>query len=97
MYTYRLVCVCVFSCSPQALNRSQCKMLESLEVIPQYTGPVTAEAYDIIRRYIIKVRPLLLPWLRCLIVYQCFVFVVVFIRKNKRRDKETDTRLFQVY
>ncbi|MCI4378589.1 hypothetical protein PGIGA_G00217620 [Pangasianodon gigas] len=40
--------------SPRALSRSQCKMLESLEVIPQHVGPVTAESYDIIRRYLIK-------------------------------------------
>ncbi|XP_072541786.1 alsin isoform X2 [Salminus brasiliensis] len=40
--------------SPGTLSRSQCKMLESLEVIPQHIGPVTAEAYDSIRRYIIK-------------------------------------------
>ncbi|XP_060786136.1 alsin isoform X2 [Neoarius graeffei] len=37
--------------SPTTLSRSQCKILE---VIPQHVGPVTAEAYDIIRRYIIK-------------------------------------------
>ncbi|XP_027020317.2 alsin isoform X1 [Tachysurus fulvidraco] len=40
--------------SPRALSRSQCKMLESLEVIPKHVGPVTAETYDIIRRYLIK-------------------------------------------
>ncbi|KAK3543549.1 hypothetical protein QTP70_023880, partial [Hemibagrus guttatus] len=40
--------------SPKALSRSQCKMLESLEVIPQHTGPVTAETFDMIRRYLIK-------------------------------------------
>lgn len=45
-----------FTCSPETLSRSQCKMLESLEVIPQHVGPVTAENYDIIRRYLIKVR-----------------------------------------
>lgn len=65
-YSYRwcvsvCMCVCVcFTCSPGALSRSQCKTLESLEVIPQHVGPVTAEAYDIIRRYLIKVRPRLL-------------------------------------
>ncbi|XP_049340539.1 alsin isoform X1 [Astyanax mexicanus] len=41
-------------CSPGTLSRSQCKMLESLEVIPQHVGPVTAETYDTIRRYIVK-------------------------------------------
>ncbi|KAI5628041.1 alsin, partial [Silurus asotus] len=40
--------------SKGALSRSQCKMLESLEMIPQHVGPVTAEAYDIIRRYLLK-------------------------------------------
>ncbi|XP_076849884.1 alsin isoform X3 [Brachyhypopomus gauderio] len=40
--------------SPQTLSRSQRKMLESLEVIPQHSGPVTADDYDIIRRYLIK-------------------------------------------
>lgn len=65
-YSYRwCVCVCLcFTCRPRALSRSQCKMLESLEVIPQHVSPITAEAYDIIRRYLIKVRPLLLHSLR---------------------------------
>ncbi|XP_035377796.1 alsin isoform X4 [Electrophorus electricus] len=40
--------------SPQMLSRSQCKLLESLEVIPQHRGSVSAQAYDIIRRYLIK-------------------------------------------
>lgn len=53
------MCVC-FTCRSHALSRSQCKMLESLEVIPQHVGSVTAETYDTLRRYLIKVRPLLL-------------------------------------
>ncbi|KAI4874071.1 hypothetical protein NFI96_018475, partial [Prochilodus magdalenae] len=40
--------------NPGTLSRSQCKMLESLEVIPQHMGPVTADVYDSIRRYLIK-------------------------------------------
>ncbi|KAL7865516.1 hypothetical protein SRHO_G00107630 [Serrasalmus rhombeus] len=40
--------------SPGTMSRSQCKMLESLEVIPQHMGPVTAEVYESIRRYLIK-------------------------------------------
>ncbi|XP_067299640.1 alsin [Pseudorasbora parva] len=40
--------------SPEELSRSQAKMLESLEVIPQHMGPVTAESYNNIRRYLLK-------------------------------------------
>nr|XP_055072519.1 alsin isoform X1 [Misgurnus anguillicaudatus] len=36
------------------LSRSQNKMLESLEVIPQHVGPVTADSYNNIRRYLLK-------------------------------------------
>lgn len=42
--------------SPEELSRSQTKMLESLEVIPQHVGPVTADSYNNIRRYLMKVR-----------------------------------------
>lgn len=49
----RPVCVC----SAEELSRSQNKMLESLEVIPQHVGPVTADSYNNIRRYLMKVRP----------------------------------------
>lgn len=41
-------------CSPN-LSRSQNKVLESLEFIPQHEDPVTAANYDNIRRYLIKV------------------------------------------
>ncbi|XP_062861557.1 alsin isoform X3 [Trichomycterus rosablanca] len=40
--------------SSEALSRSQCKMLESLEVIPQHNGLCTAESYENIRRYLVK-------------------------------------------
>lgn len=40
--------------SPEELSRSQTKMLESLEVIPQHVGPVTADSYNNIRRYLLK-------------------------------------------
>uniref|UniRef100_A0A672PTJ6 Alsin Rho guanine nucleotide exchange factor ALS2 n=1 Tax=Sinocyclocheilus grahami TaxID=75366 RepID=A0A672PTJ6_SINGR len=39
---------------PDELSRSQTKMLESLEVIPQHVGPVTADSYNNIRRYLMK-------------------------------------------
>uniref|UniRef100_A0A8C2HPM2 Alsin Rho guanine nucleotide exchange factor ALS2 a n=1 Tax=Cyprinus carpio TaxID=7962 RepID=A0A8C2HPM2_CYPCA len=39
---------------PEELSRSQTKMLESLEVIPQHVGPVTADSYNNIRRYLLK-------------------------------------------
>ncbi|TRZ00879.1 hypothetical protein DNTS_030251, partial [Danionella cerebrum] len=39
---------------PEELSRSQCKMLESLEVILQHVGPVTADSYNNIRRYLLK-------------------------------------------
>ncbi|XP_067264917.1 alsin isoform X4 [Chanodichthys erythropterus] len=41
---------------PEELSRSQTKMLESLEVIPQHVGPVTADSYNNIRRYLMKVQ-----------------------------------------
>ena len=47
------MCVCV--CSPD-LTRSQTKVLESLELIPQHGVPVTTANYDNIRRYLIKVQ-----------------------------------------
>ena len=47
------LCVCV--CSPD-LTRSQTKVLESLELIPQHGVPVTTANYDNIRRYLIKVQ-----------------------------------------
>lgn len=47
------MCVCV--CSPD-LSRSQNKVLESLEFIPQHEEPVTTTNYDSIRRYLIKVQ-----------------------------------------
>ncbi|XP_070980319.1 alsin isoform X1 [Oncorhynchus clarkii lewisi] len=40
--------------SPELLSRSQSRVLEKLEVIPQHTGPVTAGGYDGIRRYLTK-------------------------------------------
>ncbi|KAK6315502.1 hypothetical protein J4Q44_G00150310 [Coregonus suidteri] len=40
--------------SPELLSRSQSRVLEKLEVIPQHTGPVTAARYDVIRRYLTK-------------------------------------------
>ncbi|CAB1346864.1 unnamed protein product, partial [Coregonus sp. 'balchen'] len=39
---------------PELLSRSQSRVLEKLEVIPQHTGPVTAARYDVIRRYLTK-------------------------------------------
>uniref|UniRef100_A0A8C2ABS9 Alsin Rho guanine nucleotide exchange factor ALS2 a n=1 Tax=Cyprinus carpio TaxID=7962 RepID=A0A8C2ABS9_CYPCA len=39
---------------PEELSRSQTKMLDSLEVIPQHVGPVTADSYNNIRRYLLK-------------------------------------------
>lgn len=49
------MCVCVFVCSPD-LSRSQSKVLECLEFIPQHGEPVTTANYDNIRRYLIKVQ-----------------------------------------
>lgn len=49
------VCVCLRTCSPN-LSRSQRKVLESLEIIPQHGEPVTTANYDNVRRYLIKVR-----------------------------------------
>lgn len=46
----------MFVYSPEELSRSQTKMLESLEVIPLHVGPVTADSYNNIRRYLLKVR-----------------------------------------
>uniref|UniRef100_A0A3P8TVV4 Alsin Rho guanine nucleotide exchange factor ALS2 n=1 Tax=Amphiprion percula TaxID=161767 RepID=A0A3P8TVV4_AMPPE len=40
--------------SPEMLSRSRSKTLESLEVIPQHTGPITMERYHSIRLYLIK-------------------------------------------
>uniref|UniRef100_A0A3Q1G4H7 Alsin Rho guanine nucleotide exchange factor ALS2 b n=1 Tax=Acanthochromis polyacanthus TaxID=80966 RepID=A0A3Q1G4H7_9TELE len=40
--------------SPETLSRSHSKTLESLEVIPQHTGPITMERYHSIRLYLIK-------------------------------------------
>ncbi|XP_056611421.1 alsin isoform X3 [Triplophysa dalaica] len=39
---------------PEELRRSQNKMLETLEVIPKHLGPVTADSYNNIRRYLMK-------------------------------------------
>uniref|UniRef100_A0A9J7YMG9 Alsin Rho guanine nucleotide exchange factor ALS2 a n=2 Tax=Cyprinus carpio TaxID=7962 RepID=A0A9J7YMG9_CYPCA len=39
---------------PKEPSRSQTKMLESLEVIPHHVGPVTADSYNNIRRYLMK-------------------------------------------
>ncbi|XP_051564590.1 alsin isoform X2 [Myxocyprinus asiaticus] len=39
---------------PEELSRSQNMMLESLEVIPQHLCPVTADSFNIIRRYLMK-------------------------------------------
>lgn len=44
-------CLCV---SPN-LSRSQNKVLESLEIIPQHGEPITTANYDNVRRYLIKV------------------------------------------
>lgn len=41
--------------SHDMFSRSQSKLLESLEVIPRHSGPITAERYDAIRLYLIKV------------------------------------------
>ncbi|XP_021334529.1 alsin isoform X1 [Danio rerio] len=38
----------------EELSRSQTKMLECLEVIPLHEGPVTANSYNNIRRYLVK-------------------------------------------
>uniref|UniRef100_A0A673I4H7 Alsin-like n=1 Tax=Sinocyclocheilus rhinocerous TaxID=307959 RepID=A0A673I4H7_9TELE len=43
-----------YTSDPEELSRSQTKMLESLEVIPQHVGPVTADSYNSIRRYLLK-------------------------------------------
>lgn len=48
-------CVFVCVCSPD-LSRSQTKVLECLEFIPQHGEPVTTANYDNIRRYLIKVQ-----------------------------------------
>eukprot|EP00063_Salmo_salar_P062996 XP_014037831.1 PREDICTED: alsin-like isoform X1 [Salmo salar] len=40
--------------SPELLSRSQSRVLEKLEVIPQHTGPITAGRYEVIRRYLTK-------------------------------------------
>ncbi|XP_029696280.1 alsin isoform X2 [Takifugu rubripes] len=40
--------------SHDMFSRSQSKLLESLEVIPRHSGPITAERYDAIRLYLIK-------------------------------------------
>uniref|UniRef100_A0AAY5KDL2 Alsin Rho guanine nucleotide exchange factor ALS2 b n=1 Tax=Esox lucius TaxID=8010 RepID=A0AAY5KDL2_ESOLU len=40
--------------SPKVLSRSQTRMLEKLELIPQHCGPVTARSYDLVRRYLAK-------------------------------------------
>ncbi|KAL0985662.1 hypothetical protein UPYG_G00160170 [Umbra pygmaea] len=40
--------------SPELVSRSQSRVLEKLEVIPQHTGMLTSESYDIIRRYLTK-------------------------------------------
>uniref|UniRef100_A0A8C1T8H3 Alsin Rho guanine nucleotide exchange factor ALS2 a n=1 Tax=Cyprinus carpio TaxID=7962 RepID=A0A8C1T8H3_CYPCA len=39
---------------PKEPSRSQTKMLESLEMIPHHVGPVTADSYNNIRRYLMK-------------------------------------------
>uniref|UniRef100_A0A6Q2ZNB4 Alsin Rho guanine nucleotide exchange factor ALS2 b n=1 Tax=Esox lucius TaxID=8010 RepID=A0A6Q2ZNB4_ESOLU len=39
---------------PKVLSRSQTRMLEKLELIPQHCGPVTARSYDLVRRYLAK-------------------------------------------
>lgn len=40
--------------SPELLSRSQRRTLENLEVIPQHLGPVTADYYNSIKRYLSK-------------------------------------------
>ncbi|KAM9486533.1 alsin [Clarias gariepinus] len=90
---------------PETLSRSQCKMLESLEVIPQHVGPVTAENYDIIRRYLIKAcdTPLHpLGWLleTLVTVYRMtYVGVGSYRRLLKQAVEEIQsylTRIFQI-
>lgn len=44
--------------SPETLSQSHSRTLESLEVIPQHSGPITMERYNTIRLYLIKVNPL---------------------------------------
>ncbi|XP_054479703.1 alsin isoform X2 [Anoplopoma fimbria] len=40
--------------SPEMLSQSHSRTLESLEVIPQHTGPITMERYHTIRLYLLK-------------------------------------------
>uniref|UniRef100_A0A8C4Z9M6 Alsin Rho guanine nucleotide exchange factor ALS2 n=1 Tax=Gadus morhua TaxID=8049 RepID=A0A8C4Z9M6_GADMO len=40
--------------SPEVMTRSMSRTLESLEVIPQHSGPITMERYTKIRLYLIK-------------------------------------------
>lgn len=49
-----VTCVCV--CSLEELSQSQNKMLESLEIIPKHVAPITADSYNKIRCYLMKVR-----------------------------------------
>lgn len=50
-----IVCLSVCVCSID-LTRSQSKVLECLEFIPQHGDPVTTANYDNIRRYLSKVQ-----------------------------------------
>lgn len=45
----------MYLCSPD-LSRSQNKVLDCLEFIPEHEDPVTTANYDSIRRYLIKVQ-----------------------------------------
>lgn len=72
-----IVCVC----SPN-LSRSQNKVLESLEFIPQHGEPVTSTNYDNIRRYLIKVQEAVreTSWCVCQTLY-VFIVMCIFICK----------------
>lgn len=51
-----VICIMLhLNVSHDMFSQSQSKLLESLEVIPRHTGPVTAERYDAVRLYLIKV------------------------------------------
>lgn len=72
-----IVCVC----SPN-LSRSQNKVLESLEFIPQHGEPVTSANYDNIRRYLIKVQEAVRETCWCVCVkLSVFLIMCVFICK----------------
>ncbi|XP_066542491.1 alsin isoform X2 [Hoplias malabaricus] len=71
--------------SPGTLSRSQCMMLESLEVIPQHMGPVTAENYDSIRRYLIKACDTLLHPLGWLLETLVTVYRMTYVGVGSNR------------